>query len=74
MDDDRNIIYYSYEFNLGKDMSPQAEADKIWWHFQKFNIRHHNKIVYFTQSRADKTQFILVTIEYKETLPPMKPE
>jgi hypothetical protein len=55
-------------------MSPQAEADNIWRHFQKFNIRHHNKIVYVTQSPADKTPFISDNMEYNETLPPMKPE
>jgi hypothetical protein len=73
MEVDRNIIY-SYKFNLNKDMSPQAEADNIWRHFQKFNIRQHNKIVYVTQSPADKTLFISATMEYNETLPPMKPK
>ncbi len=73
MEVDRNIIY-SYKFNLNKDMSPQAEADNIWRHFQKFNIRHHNKIVSVTQSPTDKTPFISDTMEYNETLPPMKPE
>jgi hypothetical protein len=73
MEVDRNIIY-SYKFNLNSDMSPQAEADNIWRHFQKFNIRHHNKIVYVTQSPADKTPFISATMQYNEPLPPMKPE
>ncbi len=62
MEVERNIIY-SYKFNLGIDMSPQAEADNIWIHLQKFNIRHHNKIVYDTQSPADKTPFISTTME-----------
>ncbi len=73
MEVNRNIIY-SYKFNLGTDMSPQAEADNIWRHFQKFNIQHHNKIVYVTQSPADKTQFISATIEYNKTLPPTELE
>jgi hypothetical protein len=73
MEVDRNIIY-SYKFNLNSDMSPQAEADNMWRHFQKFNIRHHNKIVYVTQSPADKTPFISATMQYNEPLPPMKPE
>ncbi len=73
MEVDRNIIY-SYTFNLNSDMAPQAKADNIWRHFQKFHIRHHNKIVYVTQAPADKTPFILATMEYNEPLPPMKPE
>ncbi len=52
MEVDRNIIY-SYKFNLDSDMSPQAKADNIWRHFQKFNIRHHNKTVSVTQFPAD---------------------
>ncbi len=73
MEVDRKIIY-SYKFNLNKDMSPQAKPHNIWRHFQKFNIWQHNKIVYITKSPADKPPFILDTMEYSETLMPMRPE